>query len=126
VCPYHFHWGDEEWLVVISGTPTVRTPGGEQMLEPGDVVCFPVGPEGAHRVDNASDETARVALFSNKHEFGIIEYPDSDKMGLGSRERGARPPDPAQPGPRLLGRRDVLIEGALELRPARRAAGRSG
>jgi uncharacterized cupin superfamily protein len=28
ICPYHFHWGDEEWLVVVSGTPTVRTPNG--------------------------------------------------------------------------------------------------
>jgi uncharacterized cupin superfamily protein len=85
VCPNHFHWGDEEWLVVISGTPTVRTPEGEQTLEAGDVVCFPVGPEGAHRVHNAHDQTARVALFSNKHEFGIIEYPDSDKMGVWGR-----------------------------------------
>ncbi|HEY2657829.1 MAG TPA: cupin domain-containing protein [Solirubrobacteraceae bacterium] len=85
ICPYHFHWGDEEWLVVVSGTPSVRTPTGEQMLEPGDVVCFPVGPEGAHRVHNASDDAARVALFSNKHEFGIIEYPDSDKIGVWGR-----------------------------------------
>jgi uncharacterized cupin superfamily protein len=85
ICPYHFHWGDEEWLVVISGTPTVRTPTGEHTLKPGDVVCFPVGPEGAHRVHNASDDDARVALFSNKHEFGIIEYPDSDKIGVWGR-----------------------------------------
>jgi uncharacterized cupin superfamily protein len=85
ICPYHFHWGDEERLVVVSGTPTVRTPNGEQMLEPGDVVCFLVGPEGAHRVHNASDNAARVALFSNKHEFGIIEYPDSDKIGVWGR-----------------------------------------
>ena len=44
-----------------------------------------VGPEGAHRVHNASDDAARVALFSNKHEFGIIEYPDSDKIGVWGR-----------------------------------------
>lgn len=85
VCPYHFHWGDEEWMVVVSGTPTVRTPSGERTLEPGDVVCFVVGPEGAHRVHNASDDAARVALFSNTHEFGIIEYPESDKIGVWGR-----------------------------------------
>jgi uncharacterized cupin superfamily protein len=85
ICPYHFHWGDEEWLVVVAGAPTVRTPDGEQTLEPGDIVCFPVGPNGAHRVQNASDSAARVALFSNKHEFGIIEYPDSDKIGVWGR-----------------------------------------
>gem|GEM_PF-2177903 len=109
ICPYHFHWGDEEWLVVVSGTPTVRTPNGEQTLEPGDVVCFLVGPEGAHRVHNASDNAARVALFSNKHEFGIIEYPDSDKIGVwGRHNESLDHVIRAQPGPRLLGRRAAL------------------
>src|SRR5215472_13351529 len=85
ICPYHFHWGDEEWLIVIAGTPTLRTPEGESALEVGDVVCFPVGPAGAHRVDNPGDETVRVALFANTHEFGIVEYPDSDKIGIWGR-----------------------------------------
>ena len=35
---------------------------------------------------NAGDETVRVALFSNTHEFGIIEYPDSDKIGIWGRQ----------------------------------------
>ena len=26
-----------------------------------------------------------MALFSNTHEFGIIEYPDSDKIGIWGR-----------------------------------------
>ena len=73
------------WLIVIAGTPTLRTPEGERALQAGDVVCFPVGPAGAHRVDNAGEQTVRVALFSNTHEFGIIEYPDSDKIGIWGR-----------------------------------------
>ena len=36
VCPYHFHWSDEEWLIVVAGPPTVRTPEGETALEAGD------------------------------------------------------------------------------------------
>jgi hypothetical protein len=35
---------------------------------------------------NDGDETVRVALFSNRHEFGIVEYPDSDKTGVWGRE----------------------------------------
>ena len=66
VCPYHFHWGDEEWLIVVAGTPTLRTPEGETALDAGDVVLLPVGPAGAHRVDNAGDETVRVALASRR------------------------------------------------------------
>jgi len=81
ICPYHFEWTDEEWLFVISGTPTLRTPEGERTLEPGDVVCFPAGPDGAHLV-RATDEAARVAIISTKNEVGIAEYPDSDKVGV--------------------------------------------
>lgn len=82
VCPYHFEWTDEEWLIVVSGRPVLRTPAGERTLEPGDVVCFPAGPDGAHQVRNAGDEPVRVAIASTKNEFGIAEYPDSDKVGV--------------------------------------------
>ena len=50
ICAYHYEWGSEEWLIVLDGTPTLRTPEGEHALEPGDVVCFREGPEGAHNV----------------------------------------------------------------------------
>jgi uncharacterized cupin superfamily protein len=82
VCPYHFEWTDEEWLLVLAGTPTLRTPEGERTLEPGDIVCFSAGPDGAHHVRNDRDELARIAILSTKHPFGIAEYPDSDKVGV--------------------------------------------
>jgi len=82
ICPYHFEWTDEEWLITLSGRPTLRTPEGECLLGPGDVVCFPAGPDGAHHVRNASDRQVRVAILSTKHEVGIAEYPDSDKVGV--------------------------------------------
>jgi uncharacterized cupin superfamily protein len=82
ICPYHFEWTDEEWLIVINGQPTLRTSAGERTLEAGDVVCFPAGPDGAHYVRNATREAVRVAIVSTKNEFGIAEYPDSDKVGI--------------------------------------------
>jgi len=82
ICPYHFEWTDEEWLIVIAGRPTLRTPEGERVLDPGDVACFPAGPDGAHRVGNSGEDPVRVAIFSTKNEFGIAEFPDSDKIGI--------------------------------------------
>src|SRR5918912_2406963 len=82
VCPYHFEWTDEEWLIVISGTPTLRTSDGERTLEPGDTVCFPAGPDGGHHVRNDGRDRARLAILSTKNPFGIVEYPDSDKVGV--------------------------------------------
>ena len=45
ICPYHYEYPREEWLVVLAGRVTVRHPGGEEELSQGDVVCFPPGPD---------------------------------------------------------------------------------
>jgi uncharacterized cupin superfamily protein len=84
VCPYHFEYGDEEWLIVLTGHPTVRHPGGEERLDPGDLVCFPAGPEGAHKVANAAgaEADARVLMISTLQEPSVAVYPDSDKVGV--------------------------------------------
>jgi uncharacterized cupin superfamily protein len=78
ICPYHYEYGDEEWLLVLTGNPTVRTPEGEETLDPGDVVCFPAGPEGAHKVTGP----ARVLMISTLNEPSVAVYPDSDKLGV--------------------------------------------
>jgi uncharacterized cupin superfamily protein len=82
ICPYHYEYGNEEWLIVLDGRPTLRHPGGADQLERGDVVCFPVGPEGAHKVTNGTGETVRVLMLSTKHEPAVVVYPDSDKLGV--------------------------------------------
>jgi uncharacterized cupin superfamily protein len=82
VCPYHYEVGEEEWLLVLSGTPTLRTPEGDQRLAPWDVACFPRGPEGAHGIRNETDETARVLMFSSVVLPTATVYPDSDKVGI--------------------------------------------
>src|SRR5256885_13488199 len=64
VCPYHWHFGEEEWLLVVSGTPTLRTPSGERMLGPWEGAAFVGGAEGAHEVRNDSGETGRGAMVS--------------------------------------------------------------
>ncbi|HZO34114.1 MAG TPA: cupin domain-containing protein [Gaiellaceae bacterium] len=81
--PYHYEEPDEEWLLVVSGTPTLRHPGGEDQLEPWDVVFFPAGPDGAHLVRNDSDSVARVAMFSSSSAaVGAVVYPDSDMVWM--------------------------------------------
>jgi len=82
VCPYHWEAGDEEWLIVLEGRVAVRTPGGEEELEAGDSVCFPVGPEGAHKTTNRRGERARIVILSTKSSPAYAVYPDSDKVGI--------------------------------------------
>ena len=78
--PYHYHSGREEWLLVLAGTPTVRHPEGEDVLANGDVVCFPDGPAGAHRIVNLSSETSRLLLISTVTRPDTAHYPDSGKL----------------------------------------------
>jgi uncharacterized cupin superfamily protein len=82
ISPYHYEYPEEEWLIVLEGRPTLRHPNGEDDLEEGDVVCFPEGPEGAHKVTNRTDETVKVLMFSTKTKTAVAVYPDSDKIGV--------------------------------------------
>ena len=82
VCPYHYEYGNEEWALILEGRPTLRHPGGEEAVEPMDVICFPVGPEGAHKFTNKTDETVRVMLISTMVDPAMAVYPDSDKIGV--------------------------------------------
>ena len=79
--PYHLHHANEEWLVVVAGGPTLRSPEGERQLRAGDTVCFPRGPAGAHALTNRSESTARVLLLSTWIAPEVCEYPDTGKVG---------------------------------------------
>jgi uncharacterized cupin superfamily protein len=82
ICPYHFEYGDEEWLIVLDGRPTLRRPQGEEDLGAGDVVCLPAGPEGAHKVTNRTVEHCHVLMLSTRNDPAVVGYPDSGKVGV--------------------------------------------
>jgi uncharacterized cupin superfamily protein len=83
--PYHYHLGNEEWAVVVAGSPTVRTPDGERGLRAGDLVAFPEGEAGAHTFLNRSGTGARIAMFSTLNRPTLPVYPDSGKVGANRR-----------------------------------------
>jgi uncharacterized cupin superfamily protein len=82
VCPYHYEYGEEEWALVLEGTPSVRTPEGTERLEPFDLVFFPKGPEGAHQIRNDGDSAARILMWSTVVLPTATVYPDSGKLGV--------------------------------------------
>src|SRR5262245_17833630 len=85
--PYHYEYPEEEWVIVLTGEPTLRTPEGERRLRPGDAVCFPEGPDGAHQVRNDTDAPTRVMILSTKlGNPAVAVYPDSGKVLIDIRE----------------------------------------
>jgi uncharacterized cupin superfamily protein len=82
-CPYHYEY-EEEWMIVVDGTVVVRAPDGERTLQRGDLVRFPPGPAGAHKIMNRSDSPARTLMFSSARVPAVSVYPDSNKIGVWS------------------------------------------
>jgi uncharacterized cupin superfamily protein len=80
-CPFHYE-SDEEWLLVLDGTLTVRTADGEEDLHRGDLVCFPAGPDGVHKLTNRGTENVRMLIVSTANLPAVAVYPDSDKIGV--------------------------------------------
>jgi len=82
VCPYHYECGEEEWLLVLQGEPTLRHQQGSERLAPWDVVFFEKGPAGAHGIRNETEDPVRVLMFSTVVTPTATVYPDSDKVGI--------------------------------------------
>jgi uncharacterized cupin superfamily protein len=80
---------NEELLVVIDGTPTLRTPDSRRRLESGEVVSFPVGEAGGHELVNETDAPVRALIVSEMNAPEVAFYPDSGKVGVFERAPGA-------------------------------------
>jgi uncharacterized cupin superfamily protein len=89
---YHFHHGNEELLVALSGESSLRTPAGWRRLEEGEAVVFPRGRRGAHSVANRGDAPVRFLFFSEMRGPEVVVYPDDGAVGaleaMSSPERG--------------------------------------
>ena len=75
--PLHIHHGNEELLLVLTGTLSLHGPDRTQLLSAGAVVAFPRGHAGAHSLVNPSDAPVRYLVVSTTHRPDIVEYPDT-------------------------------------------------
>ena len=81
LCPYHYEYV-EEWLMVMVGEVQLRTPSGTGPVHAGEIVCFPAGPDGAHKIWNEGPGPSRVVMFSREVAPSVCVYPDGDKVGI--------------------------------------------
>ena len=88
--PFHFHFGNEEMLIVLRGRPHLRERNGWRRLDEGEVVAFPVGERHAHQIQNRSDQLVRVLMVSEMNAPEVGVYPDSGKVMLLSKPPGAK------------------------------------
>jgi uncharacterized cupin superfamily protein len=95
--PLHAHLHNEELLVVIAGTPTLRTleDPPERVLRAGDVVAFPAGRAGAHELRNDTTEPVSLLIVSTMLAPEINLFPDTGELWVRDYVPGTDPPDGA-------------------------------
>jgi uncharacterized cupin superfamily protein len=79
--PYHAHLTEEELVIVLDGRPSLRAADGWRELEPGEVLSFPRGEEGAHQIVNRTDQPIRFLAVSTGGDPDVVLQPDSGKIG---------------------------------------------
>ena len=81
--PYHYHIAVTEVFYIISGEGAVITPEGERKVSSGDVIVFPPGKAGAHKIINTSQsEPLRYIDFDTTAQADVSFYPNSQKIGM--------------------------------------------
>jgi uncharacterized cupin superfamily protein len=80
--PYHFHRYAEELFMIISGSATLRTPDGLEIVNSGDLIFFEKGKTGAHQLYNHTSETCVYLDIRTYLGYDVAEYPDSNKILL--------------------------------------------
>ena len=62
--PYHYHLKNEETFFILRGEGLLRTPEGERAVKAGDLLFFPAGEDGAHKLTNTSETEMLVTSRS--------------------------------------------------------------
>jgi len=78
----HAHSRQDEFIYVLSGTPTLRTDQGETRLEPGMCAGFRAGSGDAHCLVNLSEEEVVYLEVGDRSEGDTVSYPDDDLQAL--------------------------------------------
>ena len=85
----HRHTKQDEFVYVLSGTPTLVTEAGEQQLAPGMCVGFAAGGAAHHLVNNA-DQDATILEVGDRTPGDGARYPDVDLVAEPDGEGGYR------------------------------------
>jgi uncharacterized cupin superfamily protein len=78
--PFHFHRFAEELFLIISGSATLRTLNGLEIVNSGDLMFFEKGEKGAHQLYNHTTQPCVYLDIRTYLGYDIAEYPDSDKI----------------------------------------------
>ena len=88
--PLHNHHANEEMFFILQGSGELRVGDERYSLRKGDFIASPPGgPDTAHQIINTGTEELRYLAVSTMITPETVEYPDSGKIALLSRQPAA-------------------------------------
>jgi uncharacterized cupin superfamily protein len=106
--PLHNHHANEEMFFILQGSGELRVGEERWSIRQGDFIASPPGgPEVAHQIINNGNEELRYLAVSTMITPETVEYPDSGKVALMSRQTA---PDGTSRILRHIGRPETSID----------------
>jgi uncharacterized cupin superfamily protein len=79
---YHSHYGEEEWIYIISGRGVAEIDGEEHEVAAGDFMGFPT--TVAHHLRNPYDEDLIYLVGGESHDLEVADFPHLGKRMIRS------------------------------------------
>ena len=74
----HWHTGEDEFIYIVSGEPTLVCDSGEQQLKAGHVAGFPAGSGDGHRLENRSGSDVVYIEVGTRAHSDRVHYTEDD------------------------------------------------
>lgn len=80
--PAHYHMLEEEHVLILDGSLTLRLGDKEYEMSSGDYVCFPAGQKTEHALINRGDAVCRYLIVGERSDNEVLVYPDAGRVGV--------------------------------------------
>lgn len=78
----HYHLLEEEHVLVLEGSMTVRLGAARHIVESGHYVCFPAGQKVGHALVNHTDAPCRYLVLGNPQKHDVAVFPETGRVSV--------------------------------------------
>jgi uncharacterized cupin superfamily protein len=78
----HYHMLEEEHVLVLDGTMTIRLGDKTHVVDAGHYVCFPAGQKIGHSLFNHSMAPCRYLIIGNPQPHDVVVFPETGRVGV--------------------------------------------
>lgn len=78
----HYHLLEEEHVLVLEGSMTVRLGAARHVVHAGHYVCFPAAQKVGHALVNHTDAPCRYLVLGNPQKADVAVFPETGRVGV--------------------------------------------